>query len=234
VGDTSPITPFKCDEYLGNSTSGITAFMKSDMGMLCTLVEITPQGSLKPAARSYDGFDWEVSPGAYVSLLNFQCNIESCSVNLPVLASGSMYKLTSFEKPSYSRADESARFLEQATFGPTMAAINALTADDLTHSFAKWIKEQQTTVALTSHREFFRVHLNGRMDVSTTMSPVTHPCQAGTRYRRYALSNKDKDRLFITTVGEYRAISMNNGTARSVFDGPITYGSQKLEVKDGR
>jgi hypothetical protein len=237
VGDPNPIAPYKCGEYLDSGTSGIAEFLKSDKTTLCTLVEVTSSGFLKPIARSYDAFDWEAAPGAYSSLLRFQCSMETCTVELPVLASGSTFQLTSFEKPSYSRSDESARFLEQATFGPTRSDINAFNTGNLGLSFANWIKEQQTVVPLTSHREFFRQHLNSRFDLSTPMSSVTHACQTGTRYRRYAFSNKDRAfKIVIETVGKYKVISINNVT-RTVVEGPITYidrDKKKVEVQDGR
>jgi hypothetical protein len=236
VGDVSPIAPYKCGEYLDSGTSGTTEFLKSDTNTLCTLVEVTYSGFLKPVARSYDAFDWEAAPGAYSSLLTFQCGVESCTVELPVLASGSIYQLTSFQKPSYSRSDESARFLEQSTFGPTRSDISMVNTGDLGLSFANWIKEQQTLIPLTSHREFFRQRLNSRYDLSTPMSPVTHPCQTNTRYRRYALSNKDRSfKIVIKTVGDYKVININNVT-RTVAEGPVTYtvSNQKIEVQDGR
>jgi hypothetical protein len=224
------MAPYKCGDYLESGTSGTTEFLKSDMNALCTLVEVTSSGFLKPVARSYDAFDWEAAPGAFSSLLAFQCSAESCSVELPALASGSIYQLTYFPKPSYSRSDESARFLEQATFGPTRSDIKSVNnTDNLGLSFAKWIKEQQTVIPLTSHRELFRQRLNAPYYLSTPMSPVTHACQKTTRYRRYALCNKDNSKIVIKTVGAYKVISVNNVT-RTVLDRPVTYYDDGLKV----
>ena len=232
-----PVTPFKCGQYLDSNTSGFIMILKSNASTLCTLVEVTSSGFLKPVARSYDAFDWEAAPGDYSSMLNFQCSMETCTVDLPVLASGSIYHMKYFGKPSYSRSDESARFLEQATFGPTRSGINTFNTGNLGVSFANWIKQQQTMVPLTSHREFFRKHLNSRFDHSTPMSVVTHACQTGTRYRRYAFSNKDKRfKIVVETLGKYKIISINNIT-RTVVEGPITYidrDEKKVELQDGR
>jgi hypothetical protein len=172
--------------------------------------------------RSYAGYDWEASSGEF-SILLWSCSGSSCVVDLPSLPDGAVYQLTSFDAPALVRAgpDEVARFLEQATFGPTRADINKFDVSNLPQAFANWIKDQQKTVPLTSHRAMFRQLMNSRMETATYQGAVTHPCQKGTRYRRYAFSSKDRSKYVdISTVGNKRIISID-GFVRTVVNGPI-------------
>jgi hypothetical protein len=70
---------------------------------------------------------------------------------------GFCFQLTSFKTPPYSTNDEIARFLEQATFGPTLDDIEKFDTSNLQLSFANWVKAQQTIEPMTSHREYFVV-----------------------------------------------------------------------------
>jgi hypothetical protein len=115
--------------------------------------------------RSYNALKWKKSAGDYASLSPPNCfDGGFCNVSLPLLRNGSRYQITSFNTPSYTAKDEIARFLEQTTFGPTLADIATFDTANLQLSFANWIKTQQTTVPLTSHREFFRRRLNARYE----------------------------------------------------------------------
>ena len=198
-----PVSPvsapsFACPSEAGSIdifTDGVVEISNSNGNMLCTLIEITPDGYLKPVGRSYDALDWESSAGDF-AVIDFECFSGPCTVDLPILHTGARYQLTSFDTPPYSASDETARFLEQATFGPTLADIASFDTSNLQLSFANWIKAHQTTVPLTSHREYFRRRLNARFEVATPLGAVTHPsCQKGTRYRRFAFSAKDLDKI---------------------------------------
>lgn len=219
------------------STTGAVEFGISDAKRLCTLVRISPDGtSFKPIGRSYDGNSWEASAGEF-STMYWSCSGSSCVANLPALPVGSVYQLTSFDNPQHflGQIDEIARFLEQTTFGPTRAAINTFDASDLPAAFAKWVFNQQTTVPITSHRAIFRQHLNARMEVATPQGAVTHPCQAGTRYRRFSFSLKDDEKyLDITTVGTKRVLRVD-GFVRTVVEGPIvSIWDPTVVFQDGR
>jgi hypothetical protein len=212
------------EESIDFSTTGAVAFSNSNSNRLCTLVLISPDGTnLKPVGRSYDGYAWEASAGEF-SRLAWSCSGSSCVANLPDLPAGSVYQLTSFDAPQQFQGsiDKIARFLEQTTFGPTRAALKSFDTTNLPNAFANWVRDQQTTVPVSSHRAFFRRHLNARMEFATPQGAVTHPCQAGTRYRRFAFSAKDDQKyLDITTVGTKKILSVD-GFVRTVVEGSIT------------
>ena len=205
---------------------------------LCTLVQISPDGqSFKPVGRSYAGNRWEAYSGEFASL-KWTCAGTSCVVNLPALDDGANYQLTTFANPTSSavRKNEIARFLEQATFGPTRTEIAKLnTTANLQQAFATWIKDQQGTVPLTSHRAAFRQRLNARMETATHVGAVTHPCQKGAVYRRYAVSSKDYGKYMdIQTVGTRRIIRID-GFVRTIVEGPVyQFWDRSLEWPDGR
>jgi hypothetical protein len=219
----------------------------SSSNTLCTLVQIVSSSSpgsendnkyLKPVARSYNGRDWEVSAGAFAGLLDITCENDSdenspslssasttCTLTLPELlrdndndSISTYYQLTSFEAPQYTERDVIARFLEQATFGPTLRDIGTLidastsvsltkTSSSLTGAavFANWISQQQDNniVPPTSHRAIYRRRMNARFDQPSPQGGVTHACQQGTRYRRFAFSNKDIEK--IVTIASIRS-----------------------------
>jgi hypothetical protein len=197
----------------------------NDNQVLCTLHQISSDGrTLKPVARSYAGYEWEASSGAF-SHLTWICDSSQCTINLPSLPPGSRYLLTSLSPPETYRddgLDEIARFLEQATFGGTRADFSYFDVKNLQQSFATWIKEQQELVPSTSHREFFRQRTNSRMESATRNGAVNHPCKEGSIYRRFAFSMKDDNKyLNITSVGTKVILSID-GFVRTVVEGPIT------------
>jgi hypothetical protein len=220
-GDVASI--FECPSRpasINIEAEGLTKFAVSSK--LCTLVEITSDGFLKPVGRSYNGINWEASAGDYATL-EFDCVASYCAVDLP---SGRKYQLTTFANASYSRADSVARFLEQATFGPTRADIQSLDdgSSSLRSAYAEWIRNQQQSVSLTSHREYFRRRLNARYPVATQLGAVTHPCQKGTRYRRFSFSAKDSDKILVietSAVNPIKKILSIDGFVRTVVDGPV-------------
>jgi hypothetical protein len=93
--------------------------------------------------------------------------------------------LASFQYTT-SDTDKIARFLEQATFGPKLNDISSFPA-----SFAQWIQAQQA-LPMTSHRRIFRERLNHRFTGPNLQGIPTSACAAGTRYRKYAFSDKDQ------------------------------------------
>lgn len=227
--------------FINFGSSGAIEFSISASNRLCTLVLVSAdQASFKPVARSYHANDWEAVAGDFATL-SFSCSSgSSCITTLPAPASGTMYQLKSFIAPQLFReqVDEIARFLEQATFGPTRSSIATFEQQsNLPRAFANYILDQQTTVPLTSHRATFRRHLNARQETASLQNAVTHPCQKGTRYRRFAFSIKDRSKfLDITTVGggNYKALSVD-GFVRTVVNGPITsQWDSSLVFEDGR
>jgi hypothetical protein len=157
---------------LTSSQHGIVQISNSDPNRLCTVTEITPEGFLKPVWRSYNGSGMgrhrreiiraQVPPdcfGGGFAMLPFPVCYET------VLA----IRLTSFNMPSYSTKDEIARFLEQTTFGQTLADIATFDTSNLQLAFANWIKTQQTTVPLTSHRAYYRRRMNARYEFASVV-----------------------------------------------------------------
>lgn len=241
-------TSYACPAVDGASIDFVVAeggnlieFDLSTGDRLCTLVQVAPdRASFKPIGRSYNGHNWETSAGQFSSSVSFACNGAMCTANLASLANtgGAVYQLTSFDVPeSYNgQRDEIARFLEQTTFGPTKEDLNAFgTPSNLQSAFANWIKTQQTTVPITSHRALFRRHTNARMEHASGFGAVTHPCQAGTRYRRYTFSIKDRREFVeIRTVGNKKVISIH-GFVRTVIEGPVAwYLDDTITFDDGR
>jgi hypothetical protein len=233
-----PTTPnFECpavDEVVGiNIRGGEVRLKNSNADVICLLVEINKEGFLKPVGRSYGSFDWEQSPGDN-SKLTFNCVNGFCVSTLPVIEEGSRYQISAFNRPSYSEADEAARFLEQATFGQKMSEIQQLVTGDLSENIVSWIQGQQKDVPMTSHREFYRKRLNARHEAPQAFGAVTHPCEVGTRFRRFAFSSKDDAySVQITTLNDKKVLKVNNAI-RTVVDGSLNSAdSMKSPVPDG-
>lgn len=231
-------TEFYCPAFEGSIdifTHGLVKITNSDPNRLCTVTEITPEGFLKPVFRSYNALKWEKSAGDYASLNPPDCfDGGFCNISLPLLRNGSRYQLTSFNAPSYTAKDEVARFLEQTTFGPTLADIATFDTANLQLSFANWIKTQQTTVPPTSHREYFRRRLNTRYEFPSSIGPVTHPCQKGTRYRRFAISPKDYEKILtLEKSGDFTKLILD-GFVRTVVSGQVVSVVGRVPFPDGR
>ena len=179
---------------------------------------------IKPIARSYDGNRWEATIGRGISsMLQFDCDKSSCTVDyLPESEEGSSYQLISWQH-SLPKQDEVARFLERTTFGPTKREISDF-LDQMPSSSARamaiWIHEQ-IDLPMTSHREKYRRHLNHRLEIPQAQGLPTHPCSAGTRYRRVAFSDKDLDSVVeirTDATNPSRRILLVEGHARTVID----------------
>eukprot|EP00934_Nitzschia_sp_Nitz4_P009303 Nitzschia sp. Nitz4//scaffold91_size79674//72229//78877//NITZ4_005380-RA/size79674-augustus-gene-0.83-mRNA-1//1//CDS//3329560139//9293//frame0 len=217
----------------------------SESSTLCTLVELSADASyISPVARSYDGRDWHVSAGRFVTQIAFDCDSTNeegvCSVVLPVPPAGAVYQLTTFDKPTYSRRDVAARFLEQATFGPTSADIDKLVGDmdaGIDFPFARWVQEQQQDIPILSHREIFRRYLNAAFPINNPIGPVTQPCQTGTRYRAVAFSDKDREATIqFRRSGDNYVLSVDD-YFRTLAEGPMYYlgenGFEAVDWEDG-
>jgi hypothetical protein len=147
---------------------------------------------------------------------------------------GSRFQLTSFKTPPYSTNDEIARFLEQATFGPTLDDIEKFDTSNLQLSFANWVKAQQTIEPMTSHREYFRRRMNARFEFASPVGSVTHPCQQGTRYRRFLFSSKDYEKVVtLKKAGNVTNVYLD-GFLRSTIVGTVASVSGHVPFPDGR
>lgn len=136
---------------------------------LCTLWQINAaRTQILPVARSYNGQKWEAAGGAFAEKhdLKIQCDWVTCAIRLPQAPAGYTYELAGFFHELPVR-DQVARFLEQTTFGPTLEDLNDFTASSI--SYAAWIKAQQDSVPMTSHRAFYRTNLNHRAELPSAM-----------------------------------------------------------------
>ncbi len=142
---------------------------------LCTLTKIissdTGETISIPIARSYSNNQWEKSAGeASASLFagkDILCYESGCQINLPMLEeSGAEYRLSTHVY-ELSKVDEAARFLETATFGITTEELMPLSvsSNDVKTGILTWISRQMNSsiTPMTSHREFWRKGLNGRV-----------------------------------------------------------------------
>jgi len=102
---------------------GTLSLNKAQSNQLITLtfVPTTSTNDRIPIARSYDGRDWELSPGLYTHIgLAITCSGSSCGINLSNLTrSGDLFE-TSYTSPfdpdsGKGKNTRAARFLEQAT-----------------------------------------------------------------------------------------------------------------------
>ncbi len=139
---------------------------------LCTLSTISETGfaTLIPIAISYDNNPWEQSAGEFASSFfandDISCYSNGCQIDLPPLETGESYVLTT-SNYTLSETNQYARFLETATFGTTQEQLDTLKSspESVYDNIALWISDQMnsTITPLTSHREFWRKSVNGRV-----------------------------------------------------------------------
>eukprot|EP00746_Dinoflagellata_sp_MGD_P168408 gnl/MRDRNA2_/MRDRNA2_99843_c0_seq1.p1 gnl/MRDRNA2_/MRDRNA2_99843_c0~~gnl/MRDRNA2_/MRDRNA2_99843_c0_seq1.p1 ORF type:complete len:1948 (-),score=297.36 gnl/MRDRNA2_/MRDRNA2_99843_c0_seq1:198-6041(-) len=96
------------------------------------------------------------------------------------------------EKPGtvFRTKEKDARFLIQASFGPTRASMKELSKFQ---SYEAWIKDQMA-LPIESHREYYRARANPRGGVTVKEELVGSPrgkCDKGSRWLRFAFSQKD-------------------------------------------
>lgn len=187
----------------------------SAAGELFTLSYISHEDKFIPVGRSYDGNSWEmVEP----LLMNFDCTYESwCAVSLPTDETGGQYKLQRFDNTASSEA-EIQRFLTQASFGPTRDTIIEVTATGI----RDWIDSQMSSVAPTSHREYYRKRANPyapNAGGTGNSGGVWKPCEVGSRWRRYAFGTEDRGKtLNVSSIADGRYSLNIDGVARTEID----------------
>jgi hypothetical protein len=173
----------------------------SNFAHLCTLTRLTDGATISPVARSYNGRDWEVSAGDYAATLEVDCEAgpeNTCLLNLgvePSIHENQVFVLTSYQHALDAKSTV-ARFLERASFGASMSNLNDWDYTQATFpaSFSIWIQDQLNVAKtpLSSHREFYRRHLNPRLDQTFYAGkPGPSPCSQDSRWRSFAFSVKD-------------------------------------------
>ncbi|CAE7367529.1 unnamed protein product, partial [Symbiodinium sp. CCMP2456] len=95
-----------------------------------------------------------------------------------------------------------AQFLIQATFGPTLASIEELGKT----TYDNWI-DQQMSLPITSHREYYRKRVNPRPVRSASDlnsgSPLSR-CSVGSRWVRHAILKTDVNRRIQVSRGKIK------------------------------
>ena len=155
--------------------SGAVIFGLSKGSNLCSLdKEVTSsstnQKTLIPIALSYEGNPWEQAAGEHAQRVfggeEILCYLSGCQLNLPELQEGESYVLSS-SSHVLSKENEYARFLETATFGITEDDLESIDKPSINiqENIATWISKQMNVTAtpMSSHREFWRKRLNGRV-----------------------------------------------------------------------
>ena len=173
-----------------------------------------------PAARSYDGEDWEPQyPPLGVPRTVVNCTQAACTLTLPEAESGYAYRLEVFNSSVEGLGSmplpqlhlrKAAKFLIQSTFGPKSNELHALAARlaDGTDEqvFGDWVVEQ-IAMRPSSHRGHYRAHLNSR----STPGYARLACEPMSRWHRYAFTTLDvADRVNIT-------VSIDTNGVRSIF-----------------
>lgn len=156
--------------------------------------------------------------------------------------------------------EQAARFLERTTFGPKWDEIKNLgnqLESDGNKALAEWVKNQ-VSLPPTSHRAFFRKHLNPRAVESYIYGvPGPRACEKNAKFRRFAFTYKDMELsrgtsgdepgnnglpftpLEIETIAigstNYYALKFN-GDIRTISDVPLQYedNGSTVTINDGK
>jgi cullin-associated NEDD8-dissociated protein 1 len=176
-----------------------------------------------PAARSYDGYEWE---SVHPINLQYSCDDASqCSVLLPPEECGGIhYVIESHLTDNPTPQQEAAKLLEQATFGANRELIHELS----TKTAHDWIKEQMDDAVTppSLHRVHYRQRSNSHVRQTIDKFGLRGPCEKGSRWNRWAF-NRYRDvgktiELETTNHGTY--IMRVDGVARTEID-TLTFGN---------
>ena len=171
----STITPCPINESTPTEIpSGPVMLVRSSS--LCVLTKAIPDANdgtltrISPVALSYDGQAWEVAAGEFATTLlygrGFGDDANGSHITLPHLYDDEKYYLTSYSH-DISDVDKVARLLETATFGTTAQDLASWDKGSLTTATVKQWIEEQMSMPMTSHREYFRRRTNPRVSEAT-------------------------------------------------------------------
>ena len=176
--------------------SGSVKLGLSEKNQVCILMD----GENKFLGRSYNGENWERSATAEEV---FDCASGSfCTANLPY---GGNYSLRSFGDEDSNPQNSIARFLTQATFGPTRDEILTFRV-----SFKQWIIHQMGLPA-SLHRAYFRTKVNSECHIPNRAGRGRSGCERGSRWVRFAFTSRDENKV--------AAITKEAGVVRVSIDG---------------
>ena len=194
----------------------------SGQGQLCTLTLTNKNQVISPLGRSYGGGEWETVAGSN-NRLEYECSEGYCTVTIPQDNDlDHVYSLNSFEH-TLTRKETIARFLEQTSFGSTLNDIENLESTaaqraSLNHNFAIYLSEQINDIQPTYHRELWRKNTSPRIESSDIEGRVTHPCEKGSRWRRFAFTEKDVSKTLRIKKDDGRFALSVNAHTRTMVD----------------
>ena len=186
-----------------------------------------------PAGRSYEGRDWEAVAPTY---LPYECTHVSvlvdgtkshCRVDLPPMYDDALvmhYTVRSIVVDAASTPtaeEEAARFLIQTTFGPTRSEIADFVDNNLLPE--QWIRTQmdEKRTPPTLHRAHYRRRANQRLRPgaglgSTDTFGIRSPCDAGSRWNRFAFTDLDVGkRIEAEVISKESVLLKIDGRART-------------------
>ena len=129
--------------------------------------------------------------------LNLDINCASpseCMAAVPHSINGEAYRIDGYSGGSPSPNATTARFLMQATFGPTMATIHQLVGEgeqQTSDNIKAWLDEQMH-LPPTLHRQYYRKRANPRLNTALPTGGVRQACEVGSRWHSFALTKEDK------------------------------------------
>ena len=194
-------------------------------GVVCTLTRVNGKYEVAPVGRSYNNYHWEAVAGPYANLSYNDCNDESCRVVIPEISNeGDIFYLTGFEVAPLSKSDETARFLEQVSFGVTHSDLTKMresSSDDLLPYFTQWVYEQSYEVQLSSHRATWRrktAPIFQSDGVRSREGRAVFPCEEGSLWRGYAFTPHDQREFITVEMLNGRYALKVNGIFRTMVD----------------
>lgn len=242
---TLPILP-------GPDSTPVRLPIVSEPSGLCILLRRSSADGSKRAAvvRSYSGRSWERSPGLFSKVSNgvdiVDCSAgteHECDVTLPPLDEGQEYVLESYEH-TLGSMEEASRFLEQATFGPTLDDVQSLAGSG--NDFESWVRSQiedyDGPLTKSTLRKFYRRHTNPKFEFPYNTGAVSSlPCELHSRWRTYAISSRDclqerktgrQKHLVLKSVSGVGYVWYVDGHVRTVTSGRPTFGwGNNLQLK---
>ena len=177
----------------------------SSAGVLRRLLYVSAAtDTATPVARSYDGHHWEAlangHPKGIPDVIAQACTDPASTCEASLTAEGNdFYRLEAhnYSPPASSRATwerDAARFLIQATFGPTRDSIANFSGEASDATFRQWIHAQMLE-APSLHRAHYRRRSQPRLPDSARATSALRPaCAPGSRWRRFALSKQDESK----------------------------------------
>ena len=191
-------------------------------------------------ARSYDTYEWEntlPSEAIDINCTHIECETDifsSCIVEINASLDDGRnifnYQLSNIDASytlnelGWSKENDAAHLLIQATFGPTRKSIadvpaRAEQSDEI--DVNKWLN-QQFSLPLTSMRERWRQRSSPRITgaystgevaqsfgVRNLVEAVTTPCDVGSRWHKYTFTYKDlRKKLTVSAIEKPRVLTL--------------------------